>query len=90
MIWIAKDLTKDYAWELSAFHVYRSFSDGISFFEFNVNWDRFLHDHSPKFDVMLVILNCKVFEFNIYYKWHRNEDLGIDNMGVSARLGENE
>jgi len=90
MIWISKNLNDDYAWEISALHFYRSLEDGISFFECNVNWDRFLDDHTPRFDVMLVILNYKLLEFNIYYKWHRNEDLGIDNMGVSAKLGENE
>ena len=72
MIWYGNDLNKTYAWEISGFHMFRTFKDGISFFEFNVNWDRYLSDHTPKLDIMLVILNYKIFEFNIYYKWHRD------------------
>jgi hypothetical protein len=77
-IWWGREINDDYAWEFSALHKYRPFSDGISFLEFNVNWDRYLADHTPRFGVMLVILNFKVFEFSIYYMYHRdNEDVEI-------------
>ena len=71
-IWIGNNITDNYAWEFSALHRLRETKDGISFFEFTVNWDRFIGDHSPKFDFMLVILNYTIFEFNIYYRWHRD------------------
>lgn len=72
MIFVSKLINKDYAWEISAFNMYRAFSDGISFVEFNVNWDRYEDDHSPGFSVIFVLLNFKVFEFNIYYIHHRD------------------
>jgi len=65
-------INKNYAWEFSALHMFRQFADGISFFEFHINWDRYLADHTPKFDIMLIILNISVFEFNIYYLHHRD------------------
>lgn len=74
MIWIGTKINEDYAWEISALHSYRSFNDGISFFELNINWDKYLADHTPRFDLMLVILNFKIFEFNIYYMWHRDDE----------------
>jgi hypothetical protein len=79
MIWWGTRINDNYGWELSAFHMLREFSDGLTFFEFTCNWDRFLGDHSPRFDMMLVILNFKVFEFNIYYLWHRDEPLPLNN-----------
>jgi len=73
MIWVGSKINKDYAWEISALHFLRQLSDGVTFFEFKVNWDRYLDDHTPRFDLMLVILNYKLIEFSIYYMWHRDE-----------------
>lgn len=73
MIWWGTKINDNYGWELSALHMLREFSDGLTFFEFQCNWDKYLADHTPRFDVMLVILNFKVFEFNIYYLWHRDD-----------------
>jgi hypothetical protein len=72
MIWWGRKINENYGWELSALHLFRQFSDGITFFEFTINWDRYLGDHTPRFDIMLVVLNFKVIEFNIYYLWHRD------------------
>lgn len=74
MIWIGNTINKDYAWEIAALHKLRQFSDGISFIEFNVNWDRYIADHTPRFDIMLVICNFTIVEFSIYYVWHRDKD----------------
>ena len=57
---------KNYALGLSGLHGLRSFRDGISFLEFICNLDLFAGDHNPHFRVMLVILNFKIFEFEIY------------------------
>lgn len=73
MIYIGNKINEDYAWELSALHNYRPFKDGLEFFSFIINWDRFLADHTPAFQILLSILNYKIFEFNIYYVWHRDE-----------------
>ena len=72
MIWYGKDINKDYAWEISALHKIRDFKDGISFIDFDINWDRYLADHTPAFNFSLEILNYKIFEFNIYYQRHRD------------------
>jgi hypothetical protein len=45
-------------WESQLFAFIRSFEDGITFFKFNVNWDRYEDDHSPRFQIELTILNC--------------------------------
>lgn len=72
MIWLGNKLNENYAWEFAAFHKHRDFSDGFSFVEFDTIWDKYLADHSPRFQIMLVICNYKIFEFNIYYRWHRD------------------
>lgn len=74
MLLFGKLINKDYAWELSLFYKYRDFSDGLSIVEHIINWDRFLADHSPSFEWSLRLFNFTIFEFNIYYIHHRNED----------------
>lgn len=71
MIWIGSKIDEDYGWEISALHFIRQFSDGLTFFEFTCNWDKYLDDHTPRFATMLIIFNYKVFEFSIYYLHHR-------------------
>jgi hypothetical protein len=52
-------------WEAQLFAVIRSFKDGIRFFCFNINLDRYMDDHSPSFQIELTILNL-YFHFWIY------------------------
>lgn len=73
MILLGSKLNEKYAWELSLFHQLRTFTDGISFFEFVVNFDKYIGDHTPRFNTMLVILNCTIFEFFIYNMYHLDE-----------------
>jgi len=61
---------KNYDWELDLFYKYRSFKDGIDFFELKTNWDRYICDHNPKFEFGLRILNYTIFDFSIYNVWH--------------------
>lgn len=44
-------------WEVQLFAVIREWKDGITFFKFHVNWDRYVDDHSPAFQIELVMLN---------------------------------
>ena len=67
------NINKNYGIELNLFYKCRSFSDGINFFDFSINWDKYLADHKPSFRVSLMILNTYIFEFQIYYKYHRND-----------------
>jgi hypothetical protein len=73
MIIFSGKITKNYAWELSSFYKNRKFGDGITFFECNINWDRYLADHTPKFNINIVVLNIQLIDFSIYYIWHRDE-----------------
>ncbi len=45
-------------WEIQIFSFLRSFKDGITFFDFNINWDRYKDDHKPAFQIELTVLNC--------------------------------
>ena len=42
-------LNENYAHEINFFYKNREISDGITFFECNLNWDRYLADHKRKF-----------------------------------------
>jgi len=46
----------------------------VIFFDGKINWDRYLADHSPRFEINLVIFNYTIIEINIYYLHHRTED----------------
>jgi hypothetical protein len=90
MIYFSKKLTKKYALDISCFHLIRKFSDGISFFELNVNLDLYEGDHNPQFRILLVFLNFKIFEFEIYNTEHcvRRED-SIEELKADLKSGEN-
>ena len=72
MIWIASKINEDYGIVLSMFNKLRDLKDGLSICEFTINWDRYLDDHTPRFDIMFIICNIKIFEFSIYYLHHRD------------------
>lgn len=63
-----------FAWELVLFHKIRDWSDGVTWFEFVYNVDRFVADHNPKYDLHLIIANITIFEFNIYNVYHVEEE----------------
>jgi hypothetical protein len=66
MFLFSHKITKKFALDFTAFHLLRSFKDGITFFEFDVNLDLYEQDHNPKFRIVLIALNFKLFEFEIY------------------------
>jgi len=49
--------TKRIYWELQLFAMPREWSDGITFFKFDINWDRYKSEHTPAFQIELTILN---------------------------------
>ena len=65
---------KNYSWEFDILRMYRKFKDGISFFELNINWDKFVGDHNPQFTLIFILLNLKIFEFTIYNVWHTEDE----------------
>jgi hypothetical protein len=64
-------INRFYGWELALFHKLRDISDGIIFFKYIINWDRYETDHSPRFTIHIIALNYTIIEFNIYYLHHR-------------------
>lgn len=59
-------------WELVLFHKLREWRDGITFFEFKINLDKYdpleyiKFKYNPRLDIHLVILNYTIFEFEVY------------------------
>jgi hypothetical protein len=49
--------TKQIYWELQLFSRPREWSDGITFFHLDINWDRYKSEHTPAFQIELTILN---------------------------------
>lgn len=74
MITASGSINQHYGWEITVFHKIRHTSDGIIFFDGKINWDRYLADHSPRFEMRLVIFNYTIIEINIYYLHHRTEN----------------
>jgi hypothetical protein len=64
----------DYGWEITVFHKIRNISDGIIFFEKKINWDRYLADHSPRFEIHVILFNYTIIEINIYYLHLRDNE----------------
>ncbi len=71
MLSFSGKIHKNYGWEIAVFHKVREYSDGITFWETNINWDRYLADHCPRFEFHIILLNFTVVEFNVYYLHHR-------------------
>lgn len=62
----SKKISQNYAFEISGFHLIRKFSDGLTLFDVHLNWDWFKGDHNPQINYLLIILNFKVLEINLY------------------------
>jgi len=71
---IGGKINSDYGWEITVFHKIRNISDGIIFFEKKINWDRYLTDHSPRFEFNVILFNYTIIEINIYYLHHRDDE----------------
>ena len=69
-------VSKNFSMEISSCHVYRAFSDGVSFIDFDV--DLRLNkefDHAPQFVVFLAILNLVLVDFS----WHNIHHADCDD-----------
>lgn len=60
----------DYAWEVDLFRKYRDFKEGLTIFSFTIEYNKYMADHNPQFQIMLIICNYKMFEFTVYNVWH--------------------
>ena len=66
MLCWSRKITKNYALELSGFHLIRRLKDGLTGLEVTLNWDRYKGDHKPQATFMVVVLNLKIVEINFY------------------------
>jgi len=60
------NLNKYFGFEINILHWIQDISEGIIFFEFVLNWNRFENENTPTFEIMLNILNWNVLDFIIY------------------------
>jgi hypothetical protein len=58
------NISVDYGWEITVFHKLREMSDGIILIDGKINWDRYLADHSPRFELHLMLFDYTIIEFN--------------------------
>jgi len=65
-------INKDFGWDLTLFFWLRELDDGLTFFEFILDWNRFKTDHTPSFELNLTIFNLTIIDFVIYYLHHRD------------------
>jgi len=63
---LEKNSQKNYGLEIALFHHLRQFTDGLTFFNVNINWDRYLSDHTPRFMCHIIACNYTLVEINIY------------------------
>ena len=59
-----------YAWELNLLNRYRSWDDGLSLIEFDVDFSWYKGDHQPSYGFNLVIANWTIIEFKVYNTQH--------------------
>lgn len=71
MIIFNNTINENYGWEIALFHKLRHYADGLTILDFKINWDRYLSDHTPKFNLDIVFMNYTIIEMNIYYLHHR-------------------
>ena len=71
---IGGKLSSDFGWEITVFQKIRNISDGLSIFDVKINFDRYIADHSPRFEFHIVMLNHTLVEIGIYYLHHRDSD----------------
>lgn len=66
-------ITEFKAWEITFFHLYRSFKDGLTVFNIDINNDWYIGDHNPKFEFSIILFNVTIVEFNIYDTRHEED-----------------
>ena len=70
-LWWANKINKDYAYELGFFSMVKKFKNGIIFFNSDLDLS-YRGDHSPQFELRLIILNCMLIELSIYNVHHKD------------------
>jgi hypothetical protein len=63
-----------YVWELTFLNTPRAWKDGVTFFDFLINLDRYPGDHSPRLELDLVLLNVNLIEFSYHFRYHRDDE----------------
>lgn len=56
------------------FHKLRELSDGLSVAEFRVNYDKYVGDHTPRFEIFFVLFNHVIADFSVYNIYHADQE----------------
>ena len=67
-------INANYGFEFCIFNKVRECKDGLTFFEFVTNLDTYHGDHSPRFETRFLFFNWMIFEMNVYYLHHKDEE----------------
>ena len=65
-IWFSTRINQFYSVDFTFLHLYRKWSDGLTFLEFHVNWDKYEMEHNPSFDILFAICNMVIIQFDVY------------------------
>ena len=72
-IWFSTRLNKFFALDCTFLHLYRKWSDGLTFLEFHINWDRYKEEHNPSFDILFAICNVVILQVDVYKIFQKNQ-----------------
>jgi hypothetical protein len=85
MTWFNK-IGTNYGWEISLFNKMLSHKH-LTFVSFDCEWGWGKeYDHHPQFRIILEILNWVLFEFDIYYLHHRDDESEVPTIKDDLRL----
>lgn len=66
-------ISDNYAIDMTAMKNIRGISDGMSWFNFDIESDWYKGDHNPQFKIHLVAMNVTIIEIVIYNVHHLEE-----------------
>lgn len=64
------NLGKNYALDVAGFYLVRSFKDGLTFVELDVESSWYHDDHQPSFKIWLMVFNFIILDLTIYNTRH--------------------
>jgi hypothetical protein len=68
------ELLENTYWEVQLLAPIRSFKDGITFFKFDINWDRYKSEHTPAFQIEFTLFNL----YNHFWLYKNSFDDEVD------------
>ena len=76
-------------WEIQLFALIRKFSDGITFFNFKINLNRYKDEHSPAFEIEFTFLNFYSHFWIYQNNYGRIEPIDVVSPGEYREMCQN-